>query len=143
MGKTARRGSKARRASLARHVLLADDGSKAAVHARRFALMLTAATGARLTAVYVRDPLESREEGHRKLAVTLAAAAAAGHRCTAVVEPPVGITNPGRRIIAAAARCRADLIVVGARGAGLVRKLLGSVSSYVVSRARVSVCVVR
>ena len=57
---------------MARHVLLADDGSKAAAPARRFALMLTAATGARLTAVYVRDPLESREEGHRKLAVTLA-----------------------------------------------------------------------
>jgi len=105
--------------------------------------MLSTTTGARLTAVYVRDPLESREDGHRKLAATLAAAAAAGHRCTAVVEPPVGITNPGRRIIAAAARCGADLIVVGARGAGLVRKLLGSVSSYVVSRARVSVCVLR
>ena len=128
---------------MARHVLLADDGSKAAAHARRFALMLTATTGARLTAVYVRAPLESHEEGQRKLAVTLAAAAAADRRCTAVVEPPVGVTNPGRRIIAAAARCRADLIVVGARGAGLVRKLLGSVSSYVVSRARVSVCVVR
>ena len=57
--------------------------------------MLSTTTGARLTAVYVRDPLESREDGHRKLAATLAAAAAAGHRCTAVVEPPVGITNPG------------------------------------------------
>ena len=57
---------------MARHVLLADDGSKAAAPARRFALMLTAATGARLTAVYVRDPLESRQEGTRKLAVTLA-----------------------------------------------------------------------
>jgi len=126
-----------------RRVLLADDGSKAAAGARRFALMLAAATGARLTAVYVRDPVESRAEADGKLAATLAAAAAAGQRCTAVVEPPVGITNPGRRIIAAGARCRADVIVVGARGAGLVHKLLGSVSSYVVSRARVSVCVVR
>jgi nucleotide-binding universal stress UspA family protein len=105
--------------------------------------MLAAATGARLTAVYVRDPVESGAEGHRKLVATLAAAAAAGQSCTAVVEPPVGITNPGRRIVAAGTRCRADVIVVGARGAGLVRKLLGSVSSYVVSRARVSVCVVR
>ncbi len=124
-------------------MLLADDGSKAAAHARGFALMLAATTGARLTAVYVRDPVESREEGRRKLAVMLAAAAAAGQRCTAAVEPPVGITNRGRRIIAAATRRRTDLIVVGARGAGLVRKLLGSVSSYVVSHARVSVCVVR
>ena len=122
---------------------MADDGSDAAAPARGFALMLAAATGARLTVVYVRDPLESREQGHRKLEAVLAAAAAAGHRCKAVVEPPVGITNRGRRILAAGTRHRADLIVVGARGAGLVRKLLGSVSSYVVSRARVSVCVVR
>jgi len=143
MEEAARSGPTARSTPVARHVLFADDGSTAAAPARRFALMLTAATGARLTAVYVRDPLESREEGHRKLAVTLSAAAAAGHRCTAVVEPPVGITNPGRRILAAAARCRADVIVVGARGAGLARKLLGSVSSYVISRARISVCVVR
>ncbi len=105
--------------------------------------MLAAATGARLTAVYVRDPVESTEEGRRKLAVLLAAAAAAGQSCTGLVEPPVGITNRGRRIIAAATRRRADLIVVGARGAGLVRALLGSVSSYVVSHAPVSVCVVR
>src|SRR5262249_55693530 len=73
MGKAARSGSRARGTSVARHVLLADDGSNAAAHARRFALMLTAAPGARLTAVYVRDPLESREEGHGKLAATLAA----------------------------------------------------------------------
>jgi nucleotide-binding universal stress UspA family protein len=80
--------------------------------------MLAAATGARLTAVYVRDPVESGAEGHRKLVATLAAAAAAGQSCTAVVEPPVGITNPGRRIVAAGTRYHADVIVVGARGAG-------------------------
>lgn len=122
---------------------MADDGSDAAASAREFALMLAAAAGARLTVVYVRDPVESREDGQRKLAAMLAAAAAAGQRCEAVVEPPVGVTNRGRRILAAAARQGADLIVVGARGAGLVRKLLGSVSSYVVSHAPVSVCVVR
>jgi nucleotide-binding universal stress UspA family protein len=122
---------------------MADDGSDAAANARSFALMLAAAAGARLTAVYVRDPLESRERGRRKLDGMLVAASTAGLRCKAVVEPPIGITNRGRRILAAGRRQRADLIVVGARGAGLVRKLLGSVSSYVVSHARVSVCVVR
>jgi nucleotide-binding universal stress UspA family protein len=124
-------------------VLLADDGSKYAEPARRFALMLADAVGARLTVVYVREPVESAAEAERKLRPTLAAASAAGLRCEGIVEPPVGVTNPGRRILAAAKRRRADVIVLGARGAGMVRKLLGSVSSYVVSRARTSVCVIR
>ena len=126
-----------------RHVLVADDGSPAAARARAFALMVAGATGARLTATYVRAPAESLEEAERKLTVTLAAAAAAGLECRADIQRPVGITNPGRRIIAAATRHRADVIVVGARGSGLVRKLLGSVSSYVVTHAPMSVSVVR
>jgi nucleotide-binding universal stress UspA family protein len=127
-----------------RHVLLADDGSKLAGRARRFALKLGAATGARLTVAYVREPLEKVEQADRKLRPVLAAARAAGVRCKSLaVEPPVGVTNPGRRIIAAATRVRADMIVVGARGSGMVRRLLGSVSSYVVNRATVSVCVIR
>jgi uncharacterized protein len=126
-----------------RHILVADDGSKYAARASALAVALAKATGARLTAVVVREPVETRETARRRLDATLAAAAAARVRCTGLVEPPVGITNPGRRIVAAATRRRADLIVVGARGRGLVRKLLGSVSSYVVARARVSVCVVR
>ncbi len=126
-----------------RHVLVADDGSAAAARARTFALMLAAATGARLTATYVPGPTESLEEAERKLAAALAAAAAAGVECAVDIQRPVGITNAGRRIIAAATRHRADVIVVGARGSGLVRKLLGSVSSYVVTHAPMSVSVVR
>lgn len=126
-----------------RHVVVADDGSKPAARARALALTLAAATGARLTAVYVRDPLETKEEAADKLAVTIAAAAAAGLKCRGVVGRPVGITNPGRRIVAAATAQRADMIVIGARGSGTVRKLLGSVSSYVVTNAAVSVTVVR
>lgn len=126
-----------------RHVLVADDGSKPAARARQFAVMLAVATGARLTATYVREPMESAEQAATKLAATLAAAAAAGVPCETLVLRPVGITSPGRRILSAATRLRADHIVVGARGSGLVRKLLGSVSGYVVSRARVSVSVLR
>ncbi|MEW6269638.1 MAG: universal stress protein [Thermodesulfobacteriota bacterium] len=124
-------------------MLLADDGSEGAARARDFALTLAAATGARLTAVYVKEPAESDPEARRKLAPTRAEAAAAGVKCRVVIARPVGITNPGRRILDAAHRQRADLIVVGARGAGLTRKLLGSVSSHVASRARGSVCVIR
>ena len=124
-------------------MLVADDGSKPAARARDFAVMLAVSTGARLTAMYVREPTETRDQAARKLAATVAAAATAGVKCAVVIQPPVGITNPGRRILAAATRHRADHIVVGARGSGLVSKLLGSVSSYVVSRAGVSVSVVR
>jgi nucleotide-binding universal stress UspA family protein len=127
-----------------RHILLADDGSKNAARARTFAVAIAAGTGARFSAVYVREPLEKPDDARRKLEATTAAAAAAGVRCAAtVVAPPVGITNPGRRIIAAATREGADTIVLGARGTGVLRKLLGSVSSYVVTRAPMSVCVVR
>jgi nucleotide-binding universal stress UspA family protein len=105
--------------------------------------MFTAAADARLTAVYVREPIESMEEAHRKLAATLAAATAAGLKCEVVIERPVGVTNPGRRIVAASRRTRADMIVIGTRGTGLARRLLGSVSAYVLSRGRISVCMVR
>ena len=143
MSKRPRTQSKAVHASKPRHVLLADDGSRGAARARTFAVLLAAAAGARLTATYIREPAESPEEAERKLAATLTAAAAAGLECAAVIERPVGITNPGRRIIAAATRRRADVIVLGARGSGLVHRLLGSVSSYVVSHAPMSVSVVR
>lgn len=124
-------------------MLIADDGSTDAGRARDFALKLVAATGARLTAVYVREPTESDEDARRKLAPTRAAAAAAGVACQVVIARPVGITNPGRRILGAARRHHADVIVAGARGTGLTRKLLGSVSSYVAARAGASVCVIR
>jgi nucleotide-binding universal stress UspA family protein len=143
MGGTRKRRSKAVGSGQPRHVLMADDGSRGAARARAFALMLAAATGARLTATYVRAPKESPEEGERKLAALRAAAATAAVECKTVTERPVGITNPGRRIVAAARRHHADVIVLGARGSGLVHRLLGSVSSYVVSHAPVSVIVVR
>jgi len=143
MAQKPRRRKKALEPQKPRHILVADDGSREAARARTFALMLASSIGARLTATYVREPTESSEEAAGKLAAMLAASAAAGVECKAVIQPPVGITNPGRRIVAAARRLRADMIVLGARGGGLARTLLGSVSRYVVSRARVSVAVVR
>jgi nucleotide-binding universal stress UspA family protein len=126
-----------------RHVLLADDGSEKAGPARVFAVRIAEAAGARLTATCVRDPTESMEAAERKLAKTRAAAEAAGVPCATEILRPVGMTNPGRRIVDAARRHKVDLIVVGARGRGLARKLLGSVSSYVVTYASVSVSVIR
>lgn len=126
-----------------RHVFVADDGSKSAARAGQFAVMLAAETGARLTVAYVREPAETSAQAVDKLAATRAAADAAGVKCKVLILRPVGITNPGRRILSAATRHHADHLVLGARGGGLVRKLIGSVSSYVVSRARVSVSIVR
>jgi nucleotide-binding universal stress UspA family protein len=126
-----------------RHVLLADDGSKGAARARAFAVGIAAAAGARLTATCIREPTESKEAAELKLAETVAAAAAAGVKCTTEIQPPVGVSNPGRRIIEAAKRHRADVVVVGARSHGLLRKLLGSVSNYVVTHAPMSVSVIR
>ena len=135
--------SKAAGSRKPRHILVADDATDTSARARGFAVMLAAATGARLTAVYVREPTESEERARRKLAAIVAAATAARLRCEVVIEPPVGITNPGRRILAAARRKHVDLLVIGTGGAGLARRLLGSVSAYVVSRGRVSVCMLR
>jgi nucleotide-binding universal stress UspA family protein len=135
--------SRNKKAPCVRHVLFADDGSEGAARARDFAVRLAAATGAGLTAAYVREPTESAAAAARKLERSVAAAAAAGARCETDVLPPVGLTSPGRRIVTAAKRHGADIIVVGARGYGLARKVLGSVSSYVVTHAPISVTVVR
>lgn len=143
MARPARTPPKRSLSRVVRHVLLADDGSAHAARARDFALVVVGATKARLTVIYVREPKDDLADARRTLAPTCAAAAAAGARCHVVIGPPVGITNAGRRILTAARQRRADLIVIGARGAGLTRKLLGSVSSYVASRATVSVCVIR
>ncbi len=71
------------------------------------------------------------------------AARTAGIPCAELIQPPVGITNAGRRILAAADDRGADLVVLGARGAGLTPTLFGSINSYGASRARVSVCIAR
>lgn len=124
-------------------MLLADDGSESATRARAFALAVAKAMGAALTLVYVRNPAEPPEDARRKATARLAAITRAGVDGDAVVTRPVGVTNPGRRIVTAAGEHGADLIVLGARGTGIARKLLGSVSGYVASHADVPVCIVR
>lgn len=54
----------------------------------------------------------------------------------------VGYGQPGEEIVRVAESCGADLIVVGRRGAGLTKALLGSVSDSVVKHARCPVVVV-
>jgi nucleotide-binding universal stress UspA family protein len=54
----------------------------------------------------------------------------------------VGYGTPGEEIVRAAEEEKADAIVVGKRGAGLTKALLGSVSDYVLKHAKQPVVVV-
>jgi nucleotide-binding universal stress UspA family protein len=54
----------------------------------------------------------------------------------------VGYGNPGEEIVRLAADERADVVVVGRRGAGLTKALLGSVSDSVVKHAKTPVAVI-
>lgn len=125
-------------------ILLADDGSGAAGPARRTAIALAEQSHAKLSIVYVLEPLETEEDGRRIVREAAQIAEKKGIAYDVLLASPVGISSPGRRILAVAADIGADLIVLGARGLGGVgRVLLGSVSSYTVHHATCSVLVAR
>lgn len=125
-------------------ILLADDGSDAAGKARLLAVEMAASTRAKLSIVYVLEPFQEEALGRYVAAKAVELADERGVPHDVIVEAPIGVTNPGRRIIHAAESCGADLIVIGARGLGGVgRILLGSVSNYVVNHAGISVLVAR
>jgi len=51
-------------------------------------------------------------------------------------------SNPGDFIVKTAREENVDMIVMGARGRGfLAKKILGSVSDYIISKAKIPVCV--
>ena len=142
-----------------RHILYPSDFSPASSAAFTKALALARDAKAQLTIVHVLNPAVvlpvdgyvapsvyddiqrlAETYARKKLDVLLARARKAGVRAkTALVE---GVA--AERIVAAARRNRADLIVIGTHGrTGLARLMLGSVASRVVATAACPVLTVR
>lgn len=131
-------------------ILVPTDGSETADAAMAEAIDLAAEHGAEVHVLYVVntryydtsiesavDPL--REEGQRHLDRLADAAAEAGVPVTTAVE----VGRPARTILEYVDDHGVDLVVMGTRGrGGLRRRVLGSVTEHVVSHADVPVQVV-
>jgi nucleotide-binding universal stress UspA family protein len=117
---------------IARHIVLREMSQHSEV-ALVCVLPLEAEPGASERAQRDRDARAAEMTG-----ATLQALSATG----VPVRTVVVYGQPGEEIVRLADREQADLIIVGRRGAGLSRALLGSVSDYVVQHAQRPVLVV-
>jgi nucleotide-binding universal stress UspA family protein/nitrite reductase/ring-hydroxylating ferredoxin subunit len=117
------------------HVVIGTDGSATATEATRKGLSLARALEAKVTLVYVGDPLVG--------AVVLEDAARAADGVPEVrTRPEEG--DPAERIVEVAGDESADLVVVGNKGmAGARRYLMGSVPSQVAHRSPVDVLIAK
>lgn len=134
-------------------LLVAYDGSAAALKAFERSVEMAKCFGAQLAIVVVLRPPEFAEEVE-----TRAVLENARHRFDQEIAnlqtqarasgiepvPHTCVGHPAEQIIAVAERWGADLIVTGHRGQGLFERwLLGSVSRVVIAYARCAVLVVR
>lgn len=142
------------------NVLVATDGSELAIHAARRGLeLLGTPTSITVLAVVtevpgseaggfegpVESPEEQQAEWNQEQADANAAIAAT---IDAPAHPEAGrrveVGDPGGAICMVARDIDADVIVLGSRGRGVVKRvLLGSVSEYVLHHAACPVLVVR
>ena len=144
-----------------KHIVIATDGSPASEHAAQLAVGLARTHSSKLTAVYVVDPYpylglgEVNTLGFQSYTSAAQAQAAQAH---AAIESmckqggqPVALevqlvedVAAASGIVQAASDLGADLIVVGSHGrSGIVRLLLGSVSTKVVAESHVPVLIAR
>lgn len=145
-------------------VLIGTDGSDDAIAAARRAVELLAPTASITVAALMEEPVAvtagfesgfaggmatpeeiqtewEAVEGAGSTAVSDTIAALGG---AATVEPVVRVGSPGPGLCQLAEELGADVVVVGSRGRGaLKRALLGSVSSHVVHNAPCPVMVIR
>jgi nucleotide-binding universal stress UspA family protein len=134
-------------------LLVAYDGSQAALKAFERALEMAKCFGAQLAIVIVLRPPEFAEEVETRAVLENARNRFEGEianlraRARDSGIEPVTYTcvgHPAEQIIATAERWEADLIVTGHRGQGLFERwLLGSVSRVVIAYSRCAVMVVR
>jgi nucleotide-binding universal stress UspA family protein len=135
-------------------ILLATDGSKDAAAAAAFLkdMPLPSSTTVRITAVVVLPdialdvgPIRDFERSlHDEARGIVEAVRATLAPCGVAIETDVAVGDPREQIVRLAQEWRADLIVVGARGIGLVKRfLLGSVSLAVARHAACPVLVVK
>lgn len=134
-------------------ILVAVDGSDAAVHAARFALDLARGIGAEVTLAHVAPPIIMPAELAISPVVDLRAAALAeGAAVLKRVQAALDVAVPTRNLFGLPAEMLADtavdegfdLVVVGNTGRGAVaRVLLGSVADRLVHICKRPVLVVR
>ncbi|WP_338822717.1 universal stress protein [Bradyrhizobium septentrionale] len=125
-----------------RHILIPTDGSKLAERGVAHGLALAKSVGAKVSAIYVVDPL---------LAVTGDFASVLDHAASAAKKAGVSCETiqvenvpPHEAIIAAAEDKGCDLIVMSSHGlSGLSMLLIGSVTNKVLTYAKTPVLVCR
>lgn len=145
-------------------VLIGTDGSDDAIRAATRALPLLATPDA-VTVVCIIEPsgletagletgfgggiaspdeIESEQAAAHEIATAAVARTVAALATTAAVEQRVEIGDPGSMLCVLAEEIAADMVVVGSRGRGAIRRaLMGSVSTHVVNNAPCPVVVVR
>jgi nucleotide-binding universal stress UspA family protein len=144
-----------------RTALVALDGSEQALEALRFVAALPGSheIAVRLISVVEKRPFPATAPRiiHPQLKAAIDAieaerrgrleqALAAGSKCLPTASPlePIATGDPAEEILKLADETGADLIVVGARGLGTIKRLLlGSVSETVLRDARCPVLVVK
>ncbi len=132
-----------------RLIVVGVDGSEASTRAARFVAGLRpAVSDVVIVAVLPREaqPAEGdrpAEQAHLRDVAQMTDAARGVLRDAGVAARMViGFGNPGEEIVRYGNEAPADMIVLGRRGAGLTKALLGSVSDFVVSHAGRNVTVV-
>jgi nucleotide-binding universal stress UspA family protein len=134
-----------------RSVLCGVDFSRHSRAALRCASALASAGRARLTVLFVDDPLlvaaaarRGRPDGAVQTRAALARFVSASLKTSASrARSATAVGAPGPEITRYARRHKTDMVVVGTRGVGEARALLfGSTTNYVVRHARIPVVVV-
>jgi nucleotide-binding universal stress UspA family protein len=146
-----------------RHILIPTDGSRLAARGARVGVRLARALGARVSAVYVMQPLPAAGRGETALFYAGVSAREwrkrfedAARKALAQVEAQargaqvpcaseiVRNARPWKGILAAARRRRCDAIVIASHGRGALGGLvLGSETQRVLAHSRLPVLVAR